>query len=195
MAEEEVLGEEDAVQDEVQEEDEGGGGGLLDLTGGLLSSFVVKVLLGAIGLVAVVLMVIGITYWTSNTLLMGTQPDQGGEVSQEQPGALQQNPFQTYTLEEDFVLTKTDPRGRTRTLKLKIVLAFNQENASVQSELEKRRAQIRDLIYGELGSMQVEDLGYANKQQLQDRLVSEINKILTSGNRIQDIYFSNYVFQ
>lgn len=195
MAEEEVLGEEDAVQDETQDEDEGGGAGLLDFTGGLLSSFVVKVLLGAIGLVAVVLMVIGITYWTSNTLLMGTQPDQEGEVSQEQPGSLQQNPFQTYELEEDFVLTKTDPRGRTRTLKLKIVLAYNQENASVQGELEKRRAQIRDLIYGELGSMQVEDLGYANKQQLQDRLVSEINKILTSGNRIQDIYFSNYVFQ
>lgn len=194
MAEEEVLGEDDAVQEEGQDEDDGGAG-LLDFTGGLLSSFVVKILLGAIGLVAVVLMVIGITYWTSNTLLMGSQPDQQGEVSQEQPGTLQQNPYQTYTLEEDFVITKTDPRGRTRTLKLKIVLAFNQENAAVKGELEKRRPQIRDLIYGELGAMQVEDLGYANKQALQDRLVSEINKILTSGNRIQDIYFSNYVFQ
>lgn len=193
MSEEEVLGEDEAVQEEDQDED--GGGGLLSFTGGLLNSFVIKVLLGAIGLVAVVLMVIGITYWTSNTLLMGSQPDRQGEVSQEQPGQLQQNPYQTFSFEEDFVVTKTDPRGRTRTLKLKIVLAFNQENASVKSELKQRQAQIRDLIYGVLGNMQVEELGYSNKQEVQDRLVSEINKILTSGNRVQDVYFSNYVFQ
>jgi flagellar basal body-associated protein FliL len=194
MAEEEVLGEEEPMEEEGEEE-EGEGGGVMDFAGGMFSSFVVKVLLGAIGLVAVVLMVVFITYWTSNTLLMGSQPDQEGQVSQEQPGTLQQSPMQTYALENDFIITKQDPRGRTRTLKLKIVLAFNSENAGVQGELKKREPQIRDLIYGELGSMRVEKMGYENKQEIQDRLVSEINKILTSGNRIQDVYFSDYVFQ
>lgn len=194
MAEEEVLGEEEPMEEEGEEE-EGEGGGMMDFAGGIFSSFVVKVLLGAIGLVAVVLMVVFITYWTSNTLLMGSQPDQEGEVSQKQPGNLQQNPMQTYELEGDFIITKQDPRGRSRTLKLKIVLAFNSENSGVQGELKKREPQIRDLIYGELGSLRVEEMGYENKQEIQDRLVSEINKILTSGNRIQDVYFADYVFQ
>lgn len=193
MAEEEVLGEDEPMEEEADEEEDDGG--MMDLAGGIFSSFVVKILLGAIGLVAVVLMVVFITYWTSNTLLMGSQPDQEGEVSQEQPGTLQQNPMETYELEGDFIITKQDPRGRSRTLKLTIVLAYNQENASVSTELDKRAPQIRDLIYGELGSLQVEEMGYDNKQQIQDRLVSEINKILTSGNRIQDVYFSDYVFQ
>jgi flagellar basal body-associated protein FliL len=193
MAEEEVLGEEEPMEEEEEEKEEGGG--LMDFAGGMFSSFVIKILLGAIGLVAVVLMVVFITYWTSNTLLMGSQPDQEGEVSQEQPGTLQQSPMQTFKLEEDFIITKTDPRGRSRTLKLKIVLAFNQKNTGVSRELEKRTPQIRDLIYGQLGSMQVEEMGYENKQKIQDNLVSEINKILTSGNRIQDVYFSDYVFQ
>jgi flagellar basal body-associated protein FliL len=193
MAEEEVLGEDEEMEDEG---DESGGGGLMDFTGGLMDSFLVKILLGAIALVAVVLLVIFITYWTTNTLWMGTQPDQKGQVSEEQPGALQHNPYQTFGFENDFIITKRDPRtGRTRTLKLKIVLAFNSENAGVKNELKKRQPQIRDLIYGVIGGMNVEQLGYEHKQTIQDKLVSEINKKLTGGNRIQDVYFSNYVFQ
>ncbi len=194
MAEEEVLGEEEPMEGEAGEEEDGGGG-IMDFASGMFSSFLVKILLGAIGLVAVALMVVLITYYTSSTLLMGTQPDQEGEVSQEQPGSLQQNPMQTYELEGEFIITKQDPRGRNRTLKLTIILAFNQENAAVKNELKKRTPQIRDLIYGKLGSLRVEEMGYDKKQQIQDMLVSEINKILTSGNRIQDIYFSDYVFQ
>ncbi|MFB6344708.1 MAG: flagellar basal body-associated protein FliL [bacterium] len=194
MAEEEVLGEEEELQEEEGEEQEGGG--MLDFTGGLMDSFVVKILMGAIALVAVVLLVVFVTYWTTNTLWMGTQPGKEQEVAEEQPGALQHNPYQTYSFENDFIITKQDPRtGRTRTLKVAIVLAFNDENAAVKGELKKRKAQIRDLIYGLLGQMNIEQLGYSNKQKIQDKLVSEINKKLTSGNRIQDIYFSNYVFQ
>lgn len=194
MAEEEVLGDEDAAQEEG--EDEAAGGGLMDFTGGLMSSFVMKILLGSIGLVAVILLVIGITYWTTNTVLMGSQADEEGQVSQEQPGTLETDPYNTFNLEQDFIITKSDPRtGRTRTLKIKVVLAFNQENVGVKSELKKRSAQIRDLIYGVLGRKPVEELGYDKKQKLQDKIVSEVNKILTSGNRIQDVYFSNYVFQ
>lgn len=194
MAEEEVLGEEEEIQE--AEDEEAAGGGLMDFTGGLMDSFIVKVLMGAIALVAVVLLVIFVTYWTTNTLWMGTQPSDQGEVSEQQPGALQHNPYQTFSFENDFIITKQDPRtGRTRTLKLSIVLAFNSENAGAQSELQKRKAQIRDLVYGVLGGMNVEELGYENKQAIQDKLVSEINKKLTGGNRIQDVYFSDYVFQ
>jgi flagellar basal body-associated protein FliL len=194
MAEEEVLGDDDAVQEE-EGQDDGGGGGFMDFTGGLLSSFVIKVLLGAIGLVAVILLVVGVTYYTANSFLMGTQPSEQ-QVTQEQPGAIQREPYKTFDLENDFIITKTDPRtGRTRTLKLHLVLAYTQDNAGVQRELKNRRVQIRDLIYGVLGSMPVEELGYDDKQSVQDRLVSEINKILTSGNRIEDVYFSDFVFQ
>lgn len=197
MAEEEVLGDEEGAQQEPGEDDDGGaGGGLMDFAGGLFSSFVIKMLLGAIGLVAVVLLVIGITYWTSSQIMTGSQADKKGEVSKEQPGALAQEPYEYFDLENDFIITKEDPRtGRTRTLKIHLVLAFNQENSAVKNELKQRKAQIRDLIYGVLGTMKVEDLGYGNKQSMQDKLVSEINKILTGGNRIQDVYFSNYVFQ
>jgi flagellar basal body-associated protein FliL len=193
MAEEEVLGDEDAVQEE--EDQEEGGGGFMDFTGGLLSSFVIKVLLGAIGLVAVIILVVFVTYWTANSFLMGTQPSEQ-KVTQEKPGAIQREPYKTFDLKNDFIITKTDPRtGRTKTLKLHLVLAFTQDNAAVKSELKNRKAQIRDLIYGVLGSMPVDELGYDDKQSIQDRLVSEINKILTSGNRIEDVYFSSFVFQ
>lgn len=195
MAEEEVLGDEEEMQEAEEDEGVAAGGGLMDV-GGLMDSFIVKILMGAIALIAVVLLVVFVTYWTTNTLWMGTKPNNQSEVTEQQPGALSHNPYQTFSFENDFIITKQDPRtGRTRTLKLQIVLAFNSENAGVQSELKKRTAQIRDLIYGVLGGLPVEKLGYENKQQLQDKLVSEINKKLTGGNRIQDVYFSDYVFQ
>lgn len=194
MAEEEILGEEEATRE--GGEDTESGGGLFDFSGGMFDSLLVRILLGAIVLVLVVLMSIGVSIWAVEEYMKGNSANEAGEVKAQQRSGRQQSPLRTFDLENDFIITKKDPRtGRTRTLKLHIKLAYNKANAGVKSELSARKDQIRDMVYGVLGSRNVEQLNYKNKQDLQDELVSEINKLLTSGNRIQQVYFTNYVYQ
>jgi flagellar basal body-associated protein FliL len=198
MPEEEVLGEDDATQEQdaddgTDEEDEGGGG-LLSFAGGL-NSTMVRIILGAIGVVALVFITIGVSYWTMQTWFLNSQPEQGNQQQQQDMGTAQE-PYQQFALEDDFIITKQMPgTGRPRTLKVSVVLAFNQENAPVQQELDQRRAQIRDRIFQILGQKNAEELGYENMQGLKDELVNEINKMLTSQYRIQAVYFNNYVYQ
>ena len=54
MAEEEVLGEEEATATEEEESSSDGGGGLFDFSGGLMDSLAVKLLAGAIVLIAII---------------------------------------------------------------------------------------------------------------------------------------------
>lgn len=202
MPEEEVLGEEDATQEQEgeeaggDEEQEGGGaGGLMSMAGGL-NSTVVRIILGAIGIVALVFITIGVSYWTMKTWFLSSEPQQNQQEQQQQAPGASEDPYQEFALENDFIITKQMPgSGRTRTLKVSIVLAFNQENASVKTELEKRKSQIRDRIFQILGRKNAEELGYGNMQSLKDELVNEINKMLTGGNRIQAVFFNNYVYQ
>lgn len=192
MAEEEILGEEEATQDSGEDE----GGGMFDFAGGLLDSLVVRILLGAIVLVLMVLISIGISIWAVERYLQGTEAKPEGQVKAQQRAGQQQAPLKAIDLEEDFIITKQDPRtGRTRTFKVHIQLAYNQDNAGVKSEIQARIPQIRDLIYGVIGNKNAEQLGYEHKRELQDDLLSEINKLLTSGNRIQAVYFTNMVYQ
>ncbi|MFB6354931.1 MAG: flagellar basal body-associated protein FliL [bacterium] len=197
MPEEEVLGEEDAVQEEVDDtgddEGEGGMGGLFSLEGGL-NSTLVQILLGTIGVVALVFIVIGAVWWTNSVMVSNTKPEE--EKSVEKKRTAGQEPLKYFPLKNDFVITKQTPSGRTRTLKASIYLAFPADQAStVKSELKARKPQIRDLITGILGSKNVEELRYDNRQQLKDEIVNEVNKILTRGGRVQKVFFNEYVFQ
>lgn len=199
MPEEEVLGEDDATQEQEPGGDDGDegdeGGGLMSFAGGL-NSTMVRILLGAIGVVALVFITIGVSYWTMQTWFLSSESQQNQQQQQESAPGTSEEPFQQFALEDDFIITKQMPgSGRTRTLKVSVVLAFNQENAPVKQELEDRRAQIRDQIFQILGSRNAEELGYDNMQSLKDELVNEINKMLTSQNRIQAVYFDNYVYQ
>lgn len=198
--EEEVLGEEEATAEE--EESGGGGGGglgdLLDFSGGVMDSMVVKLLVGSIVLVAIILVVIGITNWTLQNIMEPTKPGSSEEeVSASESSGDQSDPLKTLNLENDFIITKQQPRsGRMHTVKVHIQLAFGSDGASeISGELQKRLPQIRDRIYGILGSKEIEELSYRNKQKLQDELRVEINKLLMTSYRVQDIYFTDFVIQ
>lgn len=195
MAEEEVLGEENATEeldDESGDEAEGGGG-LLGFVGGMNSS-IIRILLGAIGVVILIFITVGVSYWTMQTWFLSSEPEQN-QSQQKTPGVAEE-PYQEFVLENDFIITKQMPgSGRTRTLKVNIVIAFNSENSGVTTELKQRKSQIRSRIFEILGNKNAEELGYDNMQDLRDELTNEINKMLTRGNRISTVYFNNYVYQ
>ena len=198
--EEEVLGEEEATTTE----DEGGGGGggfdlggLFDFSGGLLDSFVIKILVGAIAVVAVVLIVVFVTNWTLENIMMGTDPEaEAAEEEDVERDDVAAGPLETMALDE-FILTRRDPRsGRINTFQIEMYLAFNPEGErALREELGQRRAQIRDKIYSILGARDVEELDYAYQDQIKDDLIVELNRLLQTRHRIQDIYFTEYVIQ
>ncbi len=194
--EEEVLSEEEATA----EEEEGGGGlgDLLDFSGGLMDSLVIKILIGAIVLVAIVLIVVGITNWTLKNIMKPTKPgSEDKKVSASEASGGPSEPLQTMNLTKDFIITKQNPRsGRMHTVKIHIYLAFGSEGAGdLRSELKARKPEIRDRIFGILGSKEIEKLTYRNKQNLQDELRAELNKLLSTNYRIQDVYFTDFVIQ
>ncbi|GEM_PF-5036106 len=196
--EEEVLGEEEATATE--DEDSGGGGGLsglFDFSGGLLDSFVIKILVGAIAVVAVVLIVVFVTNWTLENIMMGTDPEAtAAEADEDIDDEVAAGPLETMALDE-FILTRRDPRsGRMHTFQIEMYLAFNPEGErALREELDKRRAQVRDRIYSVLGAREVEELDYAYQDQIKDDLIVELNRILQTRHRIQEIYFTQFVIQ
>lgn len=193
MAEEEVLGEDDATQEGDADDSGDDDGGILSFVGGM-NSTMIRILLGAIGVVALIFITIGVSYWTMQTWFLNSQPEQQ-QNQQQTPGATEE-PYQQFEMENDFIITKEVPgSNRTRTLKLDLVVAFNEENAPVSNELEQRKSQIRSRIFEILGNKNAEQLGYNNMQDLRDELTNEINKMLTTGYRISTVYFNNYVYQ
>ena len=198
MPEEEILGEEEATAADEEEESAGGGGGLLDLGGMGMDSMAVKILLGAIVIVAIIVVVIFITNYVLEAWMVGTQPRDDSDVSETTPDRRTRDPYATMELAQDFIISKENPRtGRTRTMKVRIFLAFNPGRGvgALRSELDARMPQIRDRIYGILGRKSYEELDYAYKQELQDEIVSEINRLLTTDYRIQEVFFSEFVIQ
>ncbi|MGM0380896.1 MAG: flagellar basal body-associated FliL family protein [bacterium] len=199
MPEEEVLGEEEATAEETgeQEADGGGAGGLLDFSDGLMDSLAVKLLTGAIVLVAIVLIVIGVSHYMMESMLTGTSPQQesGGEVESEEPGGGRE-PMNTMKLENDFMISKENPRtNRMRTLKITIHLGFREGAGALTSELEERMPQIRDRIYSILGNKSFEELNYENMSSLKDEIRTEINTLLVSEYRVQEVFFSELMIQ
>ncbi len=198
MAEEEVLGEEEATATEEEESSSDGGGGLFDFSGGLMDSLAVKLLAGAIVLIAIILIVIGITNYVMEAWMVSSQPGKESEVSTSGPERRTRDPYATFEMENDFIVSKENPRtSRKKTLKLHIFLAFNPESGAseLKTELAARKPQIRDQIYSILGSKSYERLSYEYQQELKDEIVSEVNKLLRTDYRVQEVFFSEFVVQ
>ncbi len=199
MPEEEVLGEEEATTEEETTDESGGGGigGLLDFSGGMMDSLVVKILTGAIVLVAIVLIVIGVSHYMMEALLVGTTPGpDNGDVETAEPAAGRE-PMATMELEGDFIISKENPRtNRMRTMQITIHLGFRRAGASaLRSELQDRMPQVRDRIYSILGAKSYEELGYENLPELKDEIRTEINTLLVSEYRVQEVFFSDLMIQ
>ncbi len=174
----------------------GGLGGLFDFSGNLMDSFLPKLLIAAIGIVAIILIVIFITDWTLGNIMLGTDPAMDLQEDEARVDDRASGPLRTLALEQ-FIITREDPRtGRRRTYQIEMHLAFNPEaDRELRPELENRMPQIRDRIYTILGRKEVDELEYRNHQALKDDLEVELNRLLQTSYRIQDIYFTDYVIQ
>ncbi len=193
--EEEILGAEDNG-DRRKSGVLGGMSSLFDLSGNLFNSFVVKILIAAIVIVAIVLIAFFVTNWTLENIMRGTDPTLDRQEDEGRVDDRAAGPLRTLELEQ-FIITRQDPRtGRRHTFQLRMHLAYNPEaERELRPELENRMPQIRDRIYSILGRKEIDELDYRNQQALKDDLEVELNRLLQTSYRIQDIYFTEFVIQ
>ena len=65
---------------------------------------------------------------------------------------------------------------------------------SFSEELDKRKPQLREIVYRVLGSKKLEDLQYSNLTNIEEELELRMNEILEHG-KIADIMFEEYIIQ
>lgn len=161
----------------------------MDMAGGLMDSFIVKILIASIIGVAVLLAVVGASYWTYTQMIQGTQveeeDDELGQTTE---------PLQTHQLGNEFIITKRGDDG-SLTIRASITFAYDSQNQQVVQELKNRSDQIRSRIFRVLGEKSAEELQYRNLENLEEEIRSEVNELLTSGFRIQAVYMRDYVVQ
>lgn len=102
------------------------------------------------------------------------------------------DPYNYWQFRSEIVVTVgMTESGDPVTVHLRPVLAYNEENSAVKLELERRRMQLKNVVVNALASQSVETIRKQQYQLLQDLLTSEVNKTLTSGGRIQAVYFES----
>lgn len=92
---------------------------------------------------------------------------------------------------ETFLVNLAGSRGRKLA---KVNMELEVEGEQVQEEIEKRKAQIRDIIIILLSSKtysQVEDK--EGKEHLRDEIRDTVNAFLTKG-KINKVYFTEFIF-
>ena len=164
-----------------EDEDVGGGGG-----GGLM-----KVLLPVIALV----LGVGGGYMLGNS--MGTQQVAETQALEPEPevGEVARDPNamvgDMYKL-DPFVVNLNEPKG-SRYLKTTIQLEMG--DPELTTELERRSAQLRDVILALLTSKTSHELqALEGKFRLREELLSRINALLVNGT-VNRVYFTEFVIQ
>lgn len=93
---------------------------------------------------------------------------------------------------DQFIVNLLSENG-SRFLKTKIDL--EQSSESLMSELDKKKALLRDIIIRTLSSKTFEEVSTAKgKDKLKDEIVGSINEVLSDGY-IKNIYFTDFVVQ
>lgn len=92
----------------------------------------------------------------------------------------------------DFTVNLADPAGR-HFARLKITLeAMNPE---VVTELDQRKAQLRDLVISIVGVKRLEDVATdQGREMLRSQLLNSVNRLLLKG-RVKAVYFTDFVYQ
>jgi flagellar FliL protein len=92
---------------------------------------------------------------------------------------------------ETFLINLAGSKGRKIA---KINMEIEVEGEAVQQEIEKRKAQIRDIIiilFSSKTYAQVEDR--EGKEQLRNEIRDTVNAFLTKG-KISRVYFTEFIF-
>ncbi len=92
---------------------------------------------------------------------------------------------------ETFIINLAGSKGR-RVAKVNIELSV--QNDTVKSEIDQRKAQIRDIIIIMLSGRSYEQVSSREgKEKLKDDLKDRVNEFLSKG-KIKDIYFTEFIY-
>lgn len=167
------------MAEDLEMEKESGGGGFMKL---LLP--VVALLLGAGG---------GYMIGSSMTAknfedAQALQPTaESGEMAKD-PNAMVGDMFKL----DPFVVNLNEPRGNRY---LKTTVQLEMDTPELQTELERRQAQLKDVILALLTSKSSQELqALEGKFRLREELLSRINALLVNGS-VTRVYFTEFVIQ
>ena len=92
---------------------------------------------------------------------------------------------------ETFIVNLSGSKGRRVA---KVNLEFELNNDQVQEEIDKRKAQVRDIIIILLSSKTYEEVAEREgKDQLREEIKDTINAFLTKG-KIMNVYFTEFIY-
>lgn len=150
---------------------------------GFLPAIAIKILKWAAVGIAAIIFIVTVVFITMRILNRGTQPQTLPTVS---PSYESTPPIlSTYPIEEIRTRTADD---NPSTVIAKIILGYDENNKAIQTELTKRRTQIKDLTRSYFSSKTEKDLHPKNDEQLKVELLDRINRILVQG-KVREIYF------
>ncbi|MCX8058400.1 MAG: flagellar basal body-associated FliL family protein [Spirochaetes bacterium] len=179
---EEVLDEE--------EQEEGGGEEEKQAKKGvkLVGPGFIKIILIIIGLILLIAISVTVSYFVTKSMVEKPQMEATYEST-----TAKLEPYSTWEPGE-FSINTADI-DEVHFVSVKIALAFDKNNTILASELDSRKAQIRDMINNILSSKFMRELvTIEGKNNLKLEIKNSINNILKNG-RISDVYFIDFVVQ
>ncbi len=161
------------------EQEEGGGGGLMKI---ILP--VVALLIGGGG-----------GYFAGSTMTANRFIEQQAADPAEERGEVAKDPNamvgDMFAL-DPFVVNLNEPRGNRY---LKTTIQLEMDSPELRGELDRRQAQLQDVILALLTSKSSKELqALEGKFRLREELLSRINALLVNG-AITRVYFTEFVIQ
>jgi|YNPMSStandDraft_2_1061718.scaffolds.fasta_scaffold00003_42 flagellar FliL protein len=180
---EEALEEEDTEGEERKEEEKKAKKGIK-----LVGPGFIKIILIIIGLILLIAISVTVSYFVTKSMVEKPQIESTYEST-----TAKLEPYSTWEPGE-FSINTADI-DEVHFISVKIALAFDKNNTILSSELDSRKAQIRDIINIILSSKYMRELVTTEgKNNLKLEIKNSINNILKNG-RISDIYFVDFVVQ
>jgi len=99
----------------------------------------------------------------------------------------EKNPINSYYKNIPMIQGMTRDE-KPKVYNVKVDLGYEYQNKKIQTELNKRKIQLTDLIRTQLSALKEENFMIENQTELKELIREEINKILIEGEII-DVYF------
>lgn len=173
------MGDEERM-DEMEEE----GSAAADAGGSTDASKIIKILIWVVGGIFGVILIIGISYFVAQYVQEKSYQREQDIVVAPPPA-----PLAHFDLESFSVTTKD---AEPHFAKLTVSLGY-EDSIELNTELVKRRVQIRHLINIILRGKRYEDLDSVEDSiALSEEIKAQVNVVLISG-KIKEVYFSEFV--
>lgn len=155
-------------------------------TAGSRSKLVTMLIYAAIGIVAIILMVL-ISYFIAKKVKNDSYKEDQAIVIAPPP-----RPLVTFPFKNEFRVNTAD-QDEAHFIQLKLNLGYKGKNNRLENELISRQAQMQHIINMILSGKKKEDVNTTlQKLNLADEIKSQINMILNNG-KIEEVFFIELV--